>query len=247
MYKELMEYDEFIAICTTKSILNKVQYNFRQETENSDKYYEIFVTDGNLRYECHLNSIDTSTGLIDFETNYKDTSNQTIAPIEPETGIPKTKPRPVEGTLAMTFIYFTTGDTDSLDYGEDTGENVTITTSTGTTHLGTSTGVTEITITPSFSYYLDGGGIQLISSSAGEFPIEVYVIMAPNIPPAYGGNWTFVKHKRLWYQNQHYEIEAPPKYVKYYSENPYANQVRLRVLHDKDINAELEFYVRTFK
>ena len=77
MYKELMEYDDFINICEIKDLL--IQSNFRQETENSDKYYELVAIDGNIRYECHLNSIDTSTGLADFESNYLSSSNNKIS------------------------------------------------------------------------------------------------------------------------------------------------------------------------
>ena len=237
MYKELTDYDKFISICTEKGLL--IQSNFRQETPGSDKYYELVAIDGNIRYECHLNSIDTSTGLADFEANYLSTANRPLDIRETETGIIKTKPRPVEGTLTLAFIYFTTGEEASLDYGEEIEDEGFA--------IDTSTGITMVTFTPTFSYYIDGGGVTVVGSSTGMSTIEASFIMAPNIPAEYGGSWKFIKHKRLWKVGQSFTLDVPPKYVKYYEANPYANELRLEIIHEEDAKIALELSLRTYR
>ena len=87
MYKEIKEYDEYIAICISKHLY--MQYNFRQETENSDKYYELFAYDENIRYECHLDETDEATEIADFETKYKAQSNKYLERQRLEDSLPK--------------------------------------------------------------------------------------------------------------------------------------------------------------
>lgn len=243
-----LTYSDFIDLCITEKGL-LLQHHLSQETENSDKYYKIFSYDENSYYECLIDTT-TSTGQInvtDYETNYVGNSNKPLQPRESETGLVKTKPRPVEGTLKLGFIYFTTGDLDSLDFGDNEGENWEIFTSTGTTQLGASTGITWLIASPAYGYYIDGGGLQLLSTSTGSFLPHVNFILAPNIPSAYGGSWKFVKNKKmLWYQEK-FELEVPPKYVKYYPANPYANQVKLEVLHDKDARINFELWIKIYK
>lgn len=247
MYNINLTYDEYKNHVLTSSTKD-IPYQHVLTEEGERKYYYLFAPEGNIIYECKLNNI-TSTGLVeilDYEASYSARANKPIEPREAETGIPKSKPRPVEGTLGMTFMYFNTGG-DSVDYGEDKGESITISTSTGTTTLGEDTGVTRVTASPNFSYYIDGGGVRLLGTSTGEYPIVINFVMAPNIPAQYGGSWKFVRNKKLFYYQDKYELDVPPKYVKYYEANPYANQVQIEVYHDKNISALLEFWIKIYR
>ncbi len=71
-----MTYSDFIAICTAKEL--KIQYKLRQETESSDKYYELTARENGDIYLCRINSTDNASEVSDFETNYKDTSNKPL-------------------------------------------------------------------------------------------------------------------------------------------------------------------------
>lgn len=64
-----MTYDEFINICEEQNL--SIQYEYKADEE--DKYYLLFAFNNyNKVYECQIDSIHTSTGVADFEANYKD-------------------------------------------------------------------------------------------------------------------------------------------------------------------------------
>ena len=235
MYKELLEYDTFIDICTTKDLL--MQYNFRQETENSDKYYELVAIDGNMRYECHLNSIDTSTGLAHFETNYLTSSNATITQrfrFETSSNRQDVRIRQVHGDLRRTFIYAILSSTGSIDNG---GESAYTMSCPDATH-------TYIDFLPSYSYALTGGSIKLLSEPIGI--IKTKFIIAPDIPEEYGGSWPIVQNKKLISIGDSYTERVDSKYFSYNAEMPIVNKTRLHIDHVAGENAEIEFCLDVF-
>ena len=235
MYKELLGYDDFIDICTTKNLL--IQYNFRQETENSDKYYELVAVDENIRYECHLNSIDTSTGLTDFENTYKNGSNAKISQrfrFESSSQRQDVRIRQVDGDLRRTFIYATLSSTGSIDNG---GESAYTMSCPDATH-------TYIDFCPSYSYALTGGSIKLLSEPVGE--IKAKFIIAPDIPEEYGGSWPIVQNKKLTSLGDSYVERVDSKYFNYDDEMPVASKTRLHIDHVAGENAQIEFCLDVF-
>ena len=139
-------------------------------------------------------------------------------------------------------MYFRTGDEDSLNCGNHSSENavLTCTTSGDVSH-------TILTLSPEYGYYIEGGGARAGHFPSGEVHITLDVVLAPNIPEEYNGSWRFIKNKRLCDESPEYVIEVPPKYVKYYPENPYANQVQLEVEHETDLEVCVEFWLNMYR
>lgn len=235
MYKELMEYDDFINICEIKDLL--IQSNFRQETENSDKYYELVAIDGNIRYECHLNSIDTSTGLADFESNYLSSSNNKISQrmrFETSSERQDVRIRQVHGDLRRTFVYATMSSTGSLDAMDEAEYSISCPESTHT----------FVDFHPSYNYALTGGSIKLLSTPTA--PIKVSFIIAPDIPAEYGGNWPIVQNKKLIEKGDTFTEKVDSKFFKYRPEAPTSNKTRVHIDHVEGENAEIEFCLEVF-
>lgn len=235
MYKELMDYDDFINICSSKNLL--MQYTFRQETENSDKYYELFAIDTSFRYECHLNSIDTSTGLADFEANYKNSGNDKLSQrfrFETSSNRQDVRVCQVVGDLRRTFIYATLTSTGSFDQGNATDY---IMTCPDSTH-------TYIDFFPAYSYSLMGGIITLLSNPIA--PIKASFVIAPNIPAEYGGNWPIVENKKLINAGDTFIEKVDSKYFSYNAEVAEASRTRLHIDHVAGENAQIEFCLEMF-
>jgi hypothetical protein len=176
-------------------------------------------------YECDIQDPDT---ILDFESKYKATSNLPIIPTESETGIPKFKPRPVEGTMAVVSVYTKLGMPETLDCNGNPSYRVLY-----------SNGITEIRFKPTFGYYITGGYLKLRSTLSTPF-VKCQFIFAPDFPPIYGGNWCFINNLKLDNITPEFKADVPPKYVKYYSTTPTANELSLRITHDPTEHAEIE-------
>lgn len=226
----LLTYAQFKDICSAKEIWRTVQYN--SFMINDDNYYTLRAYDGPEKYTCDITGAD----LIDFETNYKSNSNLPIDVREKYTGLVQVKPRPVEATLFCEFVYFTTGDPDSLDAPNEFW------------YIDTSVpGITKVGAVPNFNYYVDGGGYTLIGAKPAGFNVKMTFRMAPQIPAQYGGNIYLVNGKKLLKDNDTFILEVPPKFVKYYSENPYASEIQLLIEHGTSDALSFELYVRFYK
>lgn len=235
MYKELLEYDDFISICTSKNLL--MQYNFRQETENSDKYYELLAFDHDIRYECHINSIDTSTGLIDFENNYKSSCNTKISQrlrFEYSSQRQDVRIRQVDGDLKRTFIYFTTTSTGSFDDGDEPGYSMSCPDSTHT----------YVDFMPGYDYALTGGYLRILTTPTE--PIKVSFIIAPDIPYAWGGSWPIIKNKKLIVAGDSYTERVDSKFFSYHEDLPIDQKTRLEIIHAAGESVEIEFCLDVF-
>ena len=235
MYKELMSYDDFKCVCTSKDL--GIQYTFRQETENSDKYYELFAFDSAFRYECHLNSIDTSTGLADFEANYKSGCNDKLSQrfkFESSSNRQDVRICQVVGDLRRTFLYATLTSTGSFDQGNATDY---IMTCPDSTH-------TYIDFFPAYSYSLTGGALTLLSNPVA--PIKAAFIIAPNIPSEYGGNWPIVENKKLVSMGDTFIEKVDSKYFTYRDGMPETSRTRLHIDHVAGENVEIEFCLEMF-
>jgi hypothetical protein len=220
-----MDYNNFIQICTSRYL--RIQYSTYYSGQNNETLcYYLFAYEGNHMYECDIQDPDS---ISDFETKYKATSNQPIVPVESETGIPKVKPRPVEGTMAVVSIYCNLGQSETLDPAGNPHYRV----------IFTSTGITEIRFKPNYGYYITGGYLKLRGELTTPF-IKCQFIFAPDFPSAYGGNWCFINNLKLDNITKEFKADVPPKYVKYYSSAPIASELCLRITHDPNEHAEIE-------
>lgn len=68
-------YSDFIDIAIAKEL--NIQYDLT--LNGNDKFYMLFAVDSAIDYVCHINSIDNSASVVDFESNHKDNSNQPIS------------------------------------------------------------------------------------------------------------------------------------------------------------------------
>jgi len=254
-YNEL-SYEDFITKCESQHL--PIQYKvLTDDVDDVDRAYYLYTYDGNEKYFCNINMIDSSTGVLDFDENYILTgkANQPLAPREFSTGIIKFKPRPVEGKLFVNHLYFTTGLSE-CDAGIYT-HYWTITTSTGFPDIDntvfsseTSTGITIASFIPDFDYYIDGGycclNLSDIVTTTGTLILQMY--LAPAIPREYGGSVMFVGNKRFKRWNggiYKFELVTSPAFVRYYPGVP-SNEIRITVLHDVIERVELEIGLRLY-
>jgi len=192
-----------------------------------------------IQYHCRIDNIveepESGSDQEDFDAFYLTYSRMDLQ-IEPETKLPKTKPRPVEGTLDLAFIYFVVGDADSFDCGDETDWSFDVSTP----------GKTVLRYAPSHGCYIDGGGVLVLSgASAGGVACEVAI--APDIPPAQGGYVKLVRNKKLFAVGEKFTLETPPKYVKYYEAIPAASVVQLTITHDEQDDFGMEFYIKIYR
>ena len=126
--------------------------------------------------------------------------------IESSSGWVRTRARKQFGDLKGKFIYFTTGDDQSLDSGGDSDYSITVT-STGT----------YIDYYPNFNYEISGGSVVVHESSGYMIDKELKIsfILAPDIPVEYGGSWPFISNKKLNQFCLSYERNVDPKYLRY--------------------------------
>jgi len=225
-----LEYSVFKSQVLTKDL----RWQYIEYPPPPYKTYLIYAYDASFYYECLT---DQPEEVADFETNYKETANKPILMVEKETGLQRVRNRDVEGTLAQSFVYVTTGDEESLD----SSEYYTVSTSTGT-----STGVTKVLFSPILGYYITGGGLKLLGNLTERNYIKVGVTFAPNFPQAYGGNWKFVINKKFTNDFREFEAVVPSKYVKYYPSFPTASEVEFSIEHHIDERVELELHLKTY-
>ena len=232
-----MTYESFISLIEDRNLSGQYTYYLSGVNRDVPSYY-LFAYDGPHIFEV---DIQDTPSVNDFEGKYKNNWNKPIAPIESGTGFIMIKPKPVDGTLYLNNIYFMLGDANSIDCPDGLWS---MTVEDGENDMK----ITKVYGNPNFGYYIDGGGIRILGDSAPHIPIKLDFVMAPNIPSEYGGNVKFVANKKLKITNEWFNVFVPPKYVKYYPENPYANQVLLKCTHhlyDSDI--ELELFVNFYK
>ena len=224
-----MKYSDFKGVVSSRGLWGIVQ--FEEYEIDGIKYYTLEVQDGFKRFACDI----TGEDAINFEMYYKNMCNKAIEKREPETGVVKIKPRPVEGTLDLRFIYFKLGDNSSF-YFEDFEQLV---------FVSGAKVISKVRFKPKFSYYIEGGGVKVLSGNIESF-IEASFILAPDLPRSVGGNVLFVRNKRLFGVGDSFSVEAPPKYVKYYPELELANILELQVEHGLGDTAILELWLRCY-
>jgi len=227
-------YTELKNLMTAKnlSIQNFIQYKLL----STDEYYIYFTENGNRHY-CIINSTDNSSDVTDFETNYKTNANQAVAPRDSE-GKPKINTKLVKGTLFAMFVYFTIGDDQSLEICDHLSDFWSINTSTGT-----STGITEVSFKPPWSYDLVGGGFSVIGTKA-ETDAVLEFTMAPTIP-SYATS--FIHNKKIIKDNEQFFVEAPPKTIYYNPSYPGANECMLQISHGLSDSTKIELYLKIYK
>lgn len=223
-----LSYNDFLSICTSKNLL--MQY---QQFDGSDKVYNLFAYDGQTKFECSINDADHLTEVTDFETNYKSNANKPIDQRESETGLVKTKPRPVEGTLQTYIVYFTTSDINSLDAGNH--QNY------WSISYDSNNGITKIKVSPTYSYYIDGGYLKILQTPPTIKP-KASMYLAPNTPY----QWEFVGNKKFNYEYDFFLLEVPPKYVKYYEAVPSLNVAELQITHNPGDQINFEYYIKIY-
>lgn len=207
-------------------------HNLLHQYEIIDNVYHVWAQDGLVVFSTSLNE----TEAVEYEAFYKMHANQSLDKREPETGLPKTKPRPVEGTLDMNFVYFVTGNPNSLDQGSDTCWTLDTRTA----------GLSKLRMTLSSGYYIDGGGIKIIAGETTS-PLICALVLAPDIPSALGGNVRFVRNKKLFSTGDSTILEVPPKYVKYYTNAPAASVCELQIVHAVDDAVLIEFFLKVYR
>jgi len=220
-------YTDFINLVGFKNGLNRLQF---KELTN---LYKIWFVDGTVESFCLLYKDFDSASINDFKTKYQSYSNQKIDPIETATGWMKIRSRKVSGDLKGKYVYFTTGDDQSLDADGDTHYSIAVT-----------TGKTIIDFMPNYNYEIAGGYVR-INATAMEMEdnwVKAKFIMAPDIPVEYGGSWPFISNKKFNKYCLEYSREVDPKLMKYDAVNP-INKIRLELTYDTNPEVEVEIYL----
>jgi hypothetical protein len=180
-------YTEFINIITTKNLLESLQ---EEKKEILDYYiYKLSFSDENKTIFCCIDSENDADSVNDYELNYQSKANKPYAKkveidslanlsVESSTGWLRTRARQVSGDLKGKFVYFTTGDANSLDAGGDSSYSIAV-----------ENGKTYIDFFPACSYEIAGGSVRLLTSSesmSGK-SCKLAFILAPDIPVESGG------------------------------------------------------------
>jgi len=233
-----MNYIEFIALATTRGYLKQIQWVY--DTATGVPRYYLRFWDGP---ECYACFITDDPSILDFETKYKGNANGKILaiPIESTTGWMKTRSRSTAGDLKLTYIYFTTGDENSLDCGDATEYSITV--SDAFTDLkGNIRKMTHIDFMPSYSYELGGGGLCIRGDLTGK-NLKLSFIAAPDIPSEYGGSVKFIDNKQFNDSVKRYDLVADAKFFRYVHATPVANKVRVCCTHGVNDHIECELYL----
>jgi len=233
-----MTYSEFISIATSRDYLIKIQWTYDEDT-GIPRYFLKFW-DGPECYEC---MITDTPSINDFVTKYKSSANGKILaiPIESTTGWMKTRSRSTAGDLKLTYIYFTTGDENSLDCGDATEYSIAV--SDAFTDLkGNIRKMTHIDFMPSYSYELGGGGLCIRGDLTGK-NLKLSFIAAPDIPSEYGGSVKFIDNKQFNDSIKRYDLVADAKLFRYVHATPVASKVRVCCTHGVNDHIECELYL----
>lgn len=225
-----LKYADFISIITSKNLYHQHVYDIAED--ESFKHYELFAIDGNIEYSCNLYSNTESNEILDYEANWRLTANKTIDLRDSFTGVPKYRPRPVEGTMAVVSIYCNLGMSETLDPNGNLDFRA----------ITTTPGKTEIRFKPSYGYYITGGHLKLRSDLTTPF-IKANFIFAPDFPSAYGGNWCFINNLKVDNIVREFDVDVPSKYIKYYVEAPAASELCLQIFHDVNEHVEIEMRI----
>jgi len=221
-----MKYDDFISICTSKLLL--IQYELNQV--GIDKDYSLYAYDENIKYKCNINNVHNVTDVADFEDNYKDISNKPVKKVDDYSRIPIFRPLQVDANIALNYLYFTTGNTNSFD----TGGNTLWTMSTPNTTT------TKLRFAPNFVYYLEGGYLKMESEPTA--PMKVDVILAPDVSQENGGSWPFIKNKKLCGTTCSLDVSVnvSPKHIEYYPELPGLSFIDIIITHAENESVDFE-------
>lgn len=161
--------------------------------------------------------------------------------IDTNTGYTIFQPKPVSGTIYFPFINFRLGDNSSLKQPSSPNDVWSIDTSIS--------GVTKVLFSPLYSYFIDGGGVKL-EEEILTTDINISLLIAPNPPQGYPGNQILLDNYYILEANRVLNIEAPAKYIKYYSfpeTLSYLNQVMIIVNHNTTDHSRLQFHMRIYK
>lgn len=160
--------------------------------------------------------------LVDFPTNIKDNVGNLMV-----------KPRPVDGTLHLGFVYYDFTDR-AVDFGLDSAY--------WTLNIASDT-QTILRYHPPFAFYIDGGSFKTISGPTID-DIKTKVIIAPDIPAQMGGSKTIISNKHI-IANDSLIITVPPKYVPYIPNVP-ANVVQIVFDHAAQETGKVELCLRLY-
>lgn len=225
--KELkLTYSSLKTLCSSKNQL--MQYV--EEELSGATYYTVFFTDGPIYYYCEINDIDDASDISDFETNYKSGANQPLDKRDSITGQLRMRPRPVEASLQLNYIYFTTGTSTDFDNGGVTAWSINIPES----------GKTELIFHPDYNYYVTGGDFKLLDTPSAD--IEMKVVIAPGD----ANEHYFVRNKRINASLATFHCDSYSKFVKYYSAATILNKMVITFDHGASESVEFESRLKTF-
>lgn len=221
----------------TESV-NRGKDELWQYVEKTDPdRYVIWFYDSQIKI-IHVLYHTSTSDKTDFDSNYKNLCNSVINPIAAGTKAPLYKPKPVDGTLWMANINFITGDNTSLKKTNQHTDKWSIDTNTD--------GKTFILFEPDFSFYIDGGALEL----KGSLPVNdviVNLIFAPDPPQGYPGNQYLIDNYTIFHDDDEYFLEAPPKYIKYYGGGmAYASNIKLDITHGVSDSSRLHLALRIY-
>lgn len=231
----MSEYSNFISICQSKGLIDKLQYLSYMSGQLADiPAYELFFYDGAHLYATYITQAENPEDFINFETQYKNSSNKRIEAFDVYTNANRVKIVPVKGNLQLCPIYLSLGSSIFESYYP---EQWIIDVSTP--------GKTLLTFQPAFGYYLEGGSIQLI----GDLPatsITINAILAPDIPQSLGGSFVFIGGKKFVKNSEYFEISSTPKYIAYDVNIP-INHLKIEFSHSAADNSKIEFLLKIHK
>jgi len=225
--KHYLNYTDFITLCNT----NNFPIHFNEYVDGDDKRYDLYTVDGVDEHCCEINNIGATISFDDFEANYKATANDAFEKLDPNTRQLIVKPRPVEASLRLVYLYVTLGTAIDCSICTDWS-------------IDTSTpGTTLVNYLPSTGYYVEGGTITLIDDTTNA-DIKLDCIVAPDYPFAK----VFAMNKKLKPGIlQQAEIVTSPSYIKYYNIYPGANKFQIKIAHDiADVGKEIEIGIRVY-
>lgn len=241
-----LSYEDFISIVSLKQILHQHIFKTKNDSNSVFKQYSLFAFDGNVEYSCNIDTLVSASFVDDYEKNWASIANKPLVAIDINSGLPKIKPTPIDGCLTMPIVYFTTGDENSLDIGQATNKdywNIRYEYNDGDEFA-----YTTINFHADFNFYINGGTIRLVKIESGEITKapKADIILAPQVPSSWGGNWYFVGNKQFFNVSDFFEIETDAKFIKYRSDFPIANHIELKVAHIPADRLRFEFYIRMF-
>lgn len=233
----ILTYSDFKSKLLSFTPAIKFHHELKQ-TDGSVKNYHIYGYNGNIFYECYIDSIDNASDVSEYESVYISNANQKVEPIEAATGWIKVRPRKASGDLQMKYIYFTTATDDDFDNDDDSDYTITI---------NEAKTKTIIDFCPEYNYELSGGVLKALESDILSGTTKVNFIIAPDIPEQYGGNYYLISNKKITNDNKSFEMDDEPKLIKYDSQVATASKTRLELNHSVNRQINYEYNLKIYR